>query len=306
MSFRKYGGTNYSSKHNLVNSHINNSQNLSVGDTIGQENSYINILSNIKASGNIDCYGNIVVTDIYALGDIDCSENIKGTDIRAYGDIDCSGNIKVTNIRASEDVDCSGNIKVTNIRTSGDIDCSGNIKVTNIRASGHCNVRNLALPQGSYVNWNDTCGDGEMDFICSKGGGYGGFYWYNIASNEPNQNPSALMELDSNGHLYANDFSRFSDYRIKENVISLDDYKDKDKFTVDKLRPVHYTHKESQKESLGLIAHEVQEVFPFLVRGEKDAEKMQSLNYIGLIPVLIKEIQDLKKELSEIKKQINN
>lgn len=36
MSFRKYGGTNYSSKHNLVNSHVNNSQ-LSVGDTIGQE-----------------------------------------------------------------------------------------------------------------------------------------------------------------------------------------------------------------------------------------------------------------------------
>jgi hypothetical protein len=238
MSFRKYGGTNYSSKHNLVNSHVNNSQNLSVGDTIGQENSYINILSNINALGNIDCYGNIVVTDIHALGDIDCSENIKGTDIRAYGDIDCSGNIKVTNIRASGNMDCSGNLKVTNIHTTDDIDCSGNI----------------------------------------------------IAS----------------GDLYANNFSGLSDYRIKENVISLHDDKDKDKFTVDKLRPVHYSRKESQKEEIGLIAHEVQEVFPFLVTGEKDAEKMQSLNYIGLIPVLIKEIQDLKKELSEIKKQINN
>lgn len=221
MSFRKYGGTNYSSKHNLVNSHVNNSQNLSVGDTIGQENSYINILSNINALGNIDCYGNIVVTDIYALGDIDCSENIKVTNIRASGNMDCSGNLKVTNIHTTDDIDCSGNI-----RASGD--------------------------------------------------------------------------------LYANNFSGLSDYRIKENIISLHDDKDKDKFTVDKLRPVHYTHKKTQKESIGLIAHEVQEVFPFLVRGEKDAEKMQSLNYIGLIPVLIKEIQDLKKELSEIKKQINN
>jgi len=255
MSFRKYGGTNYSSKHNLVNSHINNSQNLSVGDTIGQENSYINILSNIKASGNIDCSGNIVVTDIYA---------------------------------------------------SGNIECSGNLKVTNIRASGHCNVRNLALPQGSYVNWNDTCGDGEMDFICSNGGGDGGFYWYNIASNEANQNPPILMRLDLYGNLYATQFNQLSDYRIKENVISLHDDKDKDKFTVDKLRPVYYTHKESQKESIGLIAHELQEVFPFLVRGEKDAEKLQAVDYVGLIPVLIKEIQDLKKELSEIKKQINN
>ena len=107
-------------------------------------------------------------------------------------------------------------------------------------------------------------------------------------------------------NLYATNFYNRSDYRIKENVISLHDDKDKDKFTVDKLRPVHYTHKKTQKEAIGLIAHEVQEVFPFLVTGEKDAEKLQCVDYVGLIPVLIKEIQDLKNELSEIKKQINN
>jgi len=33
------------------------------------------------------------------------------------------------------------------------------------------------------------------------------------------------------------------------------------------------------------------------VSGEKDGEEMQSLNYIGLIGVLVKEIQELKKRV---------
>ena len=192
-------------------------------------------------------------------------------------------------------------VGLMSLNGSGDLSTSGYIATY-----GHCGVTNLSLPQGGYINWNTTCGDGKMDFICSKGLGPGGFLWFNVTSDQANQNPPALMELDYLGNLYATNYIYWSDYRIKENVISLDDDKDKDKFTVDKLRPVHYTHKKTQKESIGLIAHEVQEVFPFLVTGEKDAEKLQGVDYAGLIPVLIKEIQDLKKELSEIKKQIND
>ena len=54
----------------------------------------------------------------------------------------------------------------------------------------------------------------------------------------------------------------------------------------------------SGKKDLGFIAHEVQDVFPNLVDGEKDGENYQSLNYNGLIAVLVKEIQDLKKRVS--------
>jgi len=45
---------------------------------------------------------------------------------------------------------------------------------------------------------------------------------------------------------------------------------------------------------MGFVAHEVQQIFPFLVNGEKDGEELQTLNYSGLIPLLIKEIKDLK------------
>jgi hypothetical protein len=54
------------------------------------------------------------------------------------------------------------------------------------------------------------------------------------------------------------------------------------------------------KEDLGFIAHEVQEIFPYLVNGEKDDEQKQSINYIGLIAVLVKELQELKKTVNEL------
>ncbi len=70
---------------------------------------------------------------------------------------------------------------------------------------------------------------------------------------------------------------------------------------MDNLRPVQYINTILDKTDIGLIAHEVQEFFPELVTGEKDGETNQSINYIGLIGVLIKEIQDLKKEMKSLK-----
>ena len=48
----------------------------------------------------------------------------------------------------------------------------------------------------------------------------------------------------------------------------------------------------------------MQEYYPELVNGEKDGNEMQSVNYIGLIPILINEIQNLKMEVNNLK--INN
>ena len=93
-------------------------------------------------------------------------------------------------------------------------------------------------------------------------------------------------------------FNATSDYRIKEDVQNLNEL-----FNVDNLRPVTYTNKNTEKRDIGFIAHEVQEEFPYLVSGKKDGEEMQSLNYIGLIGVLVKEIQDLKKRVYTLENQ---
>ena len=51
MSFRKYGGVNFSSRNNLVKSHYANSTDLTVTNTVGQQNSYIEFLSDIIING---------------------------------------------------------------------------------------------------------------------------------------------------------------------------------------------------------------------------------------------------------------
>jgi hypothetical protein len=102
------------------------------------------------------------------------------------------------------------------------------------------------------------------------------------------------------GSVSASSYNTTSDYRIKENVATLDE-----SFSVDKLRPVTYTNINSGKKDIGLIADELQEVYPFLVTGEKDGQEMQTVNYTGLIGVLIKEIQDLKQNVAQLKLQIS-
>jgi hypothetical protein len=106
-------------------------------------------------------------------------------------------------------------------------------------------------------------------------------------------NTGALTYTPSTGQLNSTTFNATSDYRIKENVTNLDA-----SFSVDNLRPVTYFNKNAGKQDIGFIAHEIQEIFPYLVTGEKDGDKMQSLNYLGLIGVLTKEIKDLKKRVS--------
>ena len=112
-------------------------------------------------------------------------------------------------------------------------------------------------------------------------------------------------KLDVIGTCQATNFNSTSDYRIKENVInlndSINDSINKLSFNVDNLRPVTYKNKLSGKQDMGFIAHELQEHFPFLVSGEKDGLANQSVNYIGLIALLVKEIQELKQEIKNIK-----
>ena len=71
-------------------------------------------------------------------------------------------------------------------------------------------------------------------------------------------------------------------------------------YNTDNLKPVIYDHKDVKQTNIGFLAHEVQEYFPFLVSGEKDGPNTQSINYIGLIGLLTKEIQDLKKRVTKM------
>ena len=110
-----------------------------------------------------------------------------------------------------------------------------------------------------------------------------------------------------------------SDYRLKENY----NY-DWDATTVLKqLRPLKFNWiaDESNTEVEGFLAHEVQEVMPHLVSGEKDAVKEayqdedgndlegttidpQTLDYARLVPLLVKTTQEQQTIIDDLKSRI--
>ena len=94
-----------------------------------------------------------------------------------------------------------------------------------------------------------------------------------------------------------------SDYRLKENVIT-----DWDATTLLKqLKPSKFNFKDNQSETVtGFIAHEVQEVLPYLVNGEKDGEDMQSMDYAKLTPLLTKAIQEQQTLIETQQTTIND
>ena len=123
-----------------------------------------------------------------------------------------------------------------------------------------------------------------------------GIYW-EVSGAGLFSNDAWIRTYSNTTGIVASQFNSSSDYRIKENIRILDNA-----FTVDNLKPVQYNLKESGKEAIGFIAHEVQEEYPQLVEGEKDGEAMQSINYNAIIPILVKEIQDLKKRIAQLEK----
>ena len=56
---------------------------------------------------------------------------------------------------------------------------------------------------------------------------------------------------------------------------------------------------------IGLLAQEVQKAFPELVKAAGDEEGTLSVNYQGMIPVLINAIKEQQKQIDELKAIIN-
>jgi hypothetical protein len=60
--------------------------------------------------------------------------------------------------------------------------------------------------------------------------------------------------------------------------------------------------KKGGKQKIGVLAQDVQDVFPELVT--KDTNEILAVNYQGLIPVLINALNEQQKELKTIQKQL--
>lgn len=112
-----------------------------------------------------------------------------------------------------------------------------------------------------------------------------------------NTTTDAGYKLDVNGSIRGTTVTP-SDRNLKKNIQTLSGALGK----IEELRGVTYEWKDITKETgsqVGVIAQEVEQVFPELVNTDKQG--MKAVNYAGLVAPLIEAIKELKKENDSLK-----
>ena len=109
--------------------------------------------------------------------------------------------------------------------------------------------------------------------------------------------PSTTLQVA--GTITCVDINSTSDVRLKENIHSIDNALDK----VMQINGVEFDWKETKEPSVGVIAQDIEEIMPEVVKISGD---IKTVNYNGLVGVLIEAIKEQQHQIEELKKQINN
>lgn len=175
-------------------------------------------------------------------------------------------------------------------------------------------VNTIQLPLGAQqANFNFISNTGTRTARYSPvGGGIAGIFdaWHNsTAVGAPffvcyrNSDIIGSITVASSSSVA---FNTTSDYRLKEQVLPMEGALDR----IMAAKPVTYKWKSDGSDGEGFIAHELAEVVPLAVTGEKDAvdedgkPKYQQVDYAKLTPVLLAGIQELVNSVQSLQSTI--
>jgi hypothetical protein len=103
-----------------------------------------------------------------------------------------------------------------------------------------------------------------------------------------------VTNISSSGIITATNFNSSSDILLKKDISPVENALDK----ICKLSGVEFAWKSTDQKSIGVIAQEVESIIPELVSSDGE---YKSVNYNGLIGVLIEAVKELKNEIDELK-----
>ena len=113
------------------------------------------------------------------------------------------------------------------------------------------------------------------------------------------------LSIQNGGNItYSGSLNSNSDRRLKTNIVPLGYSLTK----VMQLAPYSYSKKASitatdyTVNEMGFIAQDIRKIFPDLVEEAKDSAKTLSVNYIAIIPVLTKAIQEQQAQITDLNK----
>ena len=96
-------------------------------------------------------------------------------------------------------------------------------------------------------------------------------------------------------------FNTSSDYRLKENQSAISNAISR----INQLKPYTFNFKANPSEKIdGFFAHEVQELIPYAVDGEKDGEEMQGIDYGKLTPLLTAALQEAVAKIEVLESKV--
>jgi hypothetical protein len=98
------------------------------------------------------------------------------------------------------------------------------------------------------------------------------------------------------GVITATDFNSASDLSLKTNIQSISNPIDK----ILQINGVTFNWRKNNKPSVGIIAQEIEKVFPELVNGENP----KTVNYNGLIGLLIECVKEQQTEINNLKDKL--
>ena len=232
-------------------------------------------------SGKVSAGGSITANEFYGDG-----SNLDGIGLSTTSFYEVAG-IQAGIVTVSSSLDINGNT-VNTIST----DLSGtNLDSELVTALAVENALG-AFNTGSattVTSFDDqTATDYPMPFLSAVGAG-ASIFTDSTTNEEFTYNPST-------GILKVKEFDALSDARLKTDIVRVDDALGK----VAQLRGVEYNWKNGSGASVGVIAQEVEEVYPQLVN---DNGERLTVNYNGLVGLLIAAVNEMAVELAELKAQ---
>lgn len=195
------------------------------------------------------------------------------------------------NLQVDGNTYISGNLGIGTTNPITKLDVNGDVNIVGFLSTLDINARNVnatgIITAGTVLN----IGFGGTIFSSSLDGNIG------IGTIDPTSKLTVNGDVSISGIITATDINSSSDIRLKKNIKKFENTIEK----IDQINGVSFEWKENDSKSAGVIAQELEKVFPELVINNTEYKKV---NYNGLIGVLVESVKELKQEIEYLKKKI--
>jgi hypothetical protein len=190
---------------------------------------------------------------------------------------------------------------------------NGTIVNEDISDSAAISISKLAASTISGINLGNNLNSLSFGSYLTAGGSYNGSSSVSVSVAATTANTgNTLVARNASGDftagsincsyltasftVEAQDFNSTSDLDLKTNVNTIDNSLD----IINSLRGVSFDWKSNGKKSYGVIAQELEKILPDLVTTKDN----KSVNYNGLVGILLQAVKELSVEVEELKKKI--